>query len=240
MRTAIILGVGPFEGVGGYLCHFSALEGLHAIVAGRTLKKCEAVADKIRAEGLQATAIVCDATNEADVVNLISVAERIGPIDLAIYNAGNNHNGDFLTMEAGYFERAWRVCTLGGFLFARECLKAMKLRGTGTLLFTGASASMRGRPNFAPFTAAKAGLRAMVQSIAKEFQPQGIHIAHVVIDGGIAGEKILNNLPQFVKRVGEDRLVDLKGIAESYMFLYRQPRTAWTHELDLRTYKENF
>jgi len=240
MKTAIVLGVGPFEGVGGYLCDHAAREGLHAIVAGRTLEKCERVAEKLRAEGHQATAIACDATDESAVMALVTAAEKIGPIDLAIYNAGNNHNGDFLSMEADYFEKAWRVCTLGGFLFSRECLKVMKPRGSGTLLFTGASASMRGRPNFAPFTAAKAGLRAMVQSIAKEFQPQGIHIAHIVIDGGIAGEKIIENVPQFVERVGVDGLVDLTGIAQSYLFLYRQPKTAWTHELDLRTFKESF
>ena len=226
--------------MGGYLCHHAARAGLHVIVAGRTLEKCERVAEKICAEGHQATAIVCDATIESDVISLVSAAENIGPVDLAIYNAGNNHNGDFLTMEASFFERAWKVCTLGGFLFARECLKVMQPRAAGTLLFTGASASMRGRPHFAPFTAAKAGLRAMVQSIAKEFQPQGIHIAHVVIDGGIAGEKILTNLPQVAERAGEDGLVDLTGIAEAYMFLYHQQKTSWTHELDLRTFKESF
>jgi NAD(P)-dependent dehydrogenase (short-subunit alcohol dehydrogenase family) len=143
-------------------------------------------------------------------------------------------------MEADLFEKAWRVCTLGGFLFARESLKAMRPRERGTLIFTGASASMRGKPMFAPFTAAKAGLRAMAQSLAREFQPRGIHVGHVVIDGGIAGDKIIKGVPQFAERVGEDGLISLDGIAQAFMYLYKQPRTAWTHEIDLRTYKENF
>ncbi len=93
---------------------------------------------------------------------------------------------------------------------------------------------------FAPFTAAKAGLRAMAQSLAREFQPRGIHVGHVVIDGGIAGDKIIKGVPQFAERVGEDGLISLDGIAQAFMYLYKQPRTAWTHEIDLRTYKENF
>jgi len=239
-RTAVILGVGPLEGVGGYLCINAAEQGLHVVVAGRTLGKLERVAEFIRLKGGEATAIVCDATSESDVCQLIKASNEIGAIDLAIYNAGNNFNGDFLTMEADFFEKCWRVCTFGGFLFSREVLKVMKPNGTGTFIFTGASASMRGKPFFAPFTAAKAGLRAMAQSLAREFQPQGIHVAHVVIDGGIAGDKIIKGLPKFAKMAGEDGLVGLQGIADAYMYLYKQAKTAWTHELDLRTYKENF
>ena len=113
-------------------------------------------------------------------------------------------------------------------------------RESGTLIFTGASASMRGKPNFAAFTAAKAGLRAMAQSLAREFQPQGIHLGHIVIDGGIMGEKVVTAYPKFAAMAGEDGLIGLTGIADAYMYLYRQPKTAWTLELDLRTYKEDF
>ena len=129
---------------------------------------------------------------------------------------------------------------MGGFLFAQAALKAMLERAAGTLIFTGASASMRGKPNFAAFTAAKAGLRAMAQSLAREFQPQGIHLGHIVIDGGIMGEKVVTAYPKFAKMAGEGGLIGLTGIAEAYMYLYRQPRNAWTLELDLRTHKENF
>ncbi len=138
----------------------------------------------------------------------------------AIYNAGNNFNGVFLTMEADFFEKCWRVCTFGGFLFSREVLKVMQANGTGTLIFTGASASMRGKPFFAPFTAAKAGLRAKAQSLARGLQQQGIHGAHVVRDGGIAGDKIIKGLPKFAEMAGEDGLIGLQGIADAYLYTF--------------------
>lgn len=239
-KTAVIIGVGPIEGLGAQLCIHAAREGLHVVIAGRTETKLHAVADVIANEKGEATPVVTDVTDEDGVVSLVQQAETIGPIGLAVYNAGNNYNGNFLDLEADFFERAWRVCTFGGFLFARETLKAMVTRSGGTLLFTGASASMRGKPNFAPFTMAKAGLRAMAQSLAREFQPKGIHVGHVVIDGGINGEKIKSNVPDLAARVGEDGLIGLEGIASAYMYLYNQPKNAWTHELDLRTYKETF
>lgn len=239
-KTAVVIGVGPIEGLGSYLCTQAANEGLHVVIAGRTLQSINMVADAIRNNGGEATAVVADATDESQIKQLVNDAEAIGPIDLAIYNAGNNFPGNFLEMQPSYFESAWRVCTLGGFLFAKEVIKVMAVRKSGTLLFTGASASMRGKPNFAAFTAGKAGLRALAQSLAREFQPRGIHVGHVVIDGGIAGEKIISKYPEFVERAGEDGLVGLSGIAEAFMYLYKQPRNAWTHELDLRTFKENF
>jgi NAD(P)-dependent dehydrogenase (short-subunit alcohol dehydrogenase family) len=147
---------------------------------------------------------------------------------------------DFLTMEAEFFERCWRVGCYGGFLFAREALRSMQPRGRGALLFTGASASLRGRPFFAAFTAAKGGLRNLAQSLAREFGPQGIHVGHVVVDGGIAGDRIEKGVPEFARSKGEDGLVDLDGIAALYELLWRQPRTAWSHEIDVRTFKEPF
>ncbi|MBO6555111.1 MAG: SDR family NAD(P)-dependent oxidoreductase [Pseudomonadales bacterium] len=239
-KTAVIAGVGSLEGTGAYLCRHAAREGLHVIASGRTESSLNAVCDVVRAEGGQATACVADVTLENDIQRLLKAAESIGPLDLAIYNAGNNFPGTFVTMKADYFESAWRVCTLGGFLFAQAAIQAMLPRNEGTLIFTGASASMRGRPNFAAFTAAKAGLRAMSQSLAREFQSQGIHVGHIVIDGGILGEKVKTAYPKFVEAAGEDGLIGLTGIAEAYMYLYRQPRNAWTHELDLRTHKESF
>jgi NAD(P)-dependent dehydrogenase (short-subunit alcohol dehydrogenase family) len=240
MKTAVILGVGPERGVGGYLCKAAAQQGLHVVVAGRTLAKVEAVAAAITGEGGQATAVACDATREDEVAELLRQAESIGPVDLAIYNAGNNMPGEFLEMEASYFEACWRVGCFGGFLFCREALRAMAPRGRGCLLITGASASMRGKPWFAAFTAAKGGLRNMAQSLAREFQPQGIHVGHVVIDGGIYGEKIETRLPDWYAEKGEEGLIGLQGIADAFIYLYNQPRNAWTFELDLRTHVENF
>lgn len=238
--TALVIGVGAEKGLGAALCRRFAGAELHVVVAGRTPERLEAVAGAIRREGGGATAVAADATSEASVVELFRRAEAIGPVDLAIYNAGNNMPGDFLTMEAGLFERCWRVGCFGGFLFAREALRAMKPRGRGTLLFTGASASLRGKPYFAAFTAAKGGLRNLAQSLAREFGPQGIHVGHVVVDGGIAGDRIQKGLPEFAAAKGEEGLIDLDGLAALYELLYRQPRTAWSHEIDVRSYREPF
>ncbi len=239
-ETAVVIGVGAKKGLGAALCRRFAKLGLHVVVAGRTPAKIDGVADAIRGEGGAATAVAADTTEERDVIELFRSAESIAPIGLAVYNAGNNMPGDFLSMDAGFFERCWRVGCFGGFLFAREALRQMKPRGRGTLLFTGASASMRGRPGFAAFTAAKGGLRNLAQSLAREFGPQGVHVAHVVIDGGIAGDRILRGAPAFAAARGEEGLVDLEGIAAIYELLYRQPRTAWSHEIDVRTFKESF
>lgn len=237
--TAIVAGVGPHRGLGAVLCHRAAGEGLHVFVAGRTLEKLEAVAEAVRAEGGAATAIVCDVTDEAQVVDLWNKAEETGPVALAIYNAGNNTPGKISGMTADYFERSWRVCTYGAFLFAREASDHMSPRGEGTILFTGASSSMRGREGFAAFTAAKGGLRNFAQSAAKEFGPLGLHVGHVVIDGGIGGEKLHTMVPQYAaQREQEGRLIDLDGIADIYIQLHRQKRSAWSFEVDVRTHAE--
>ena len=239
-KTAVVIGVGPLHGLGAKLCLRAAGEGLHVVVAGRTLEKLEAVVAAIADAGGTATAVTCDATDEDQVSQLIEQVEAIGPLDLAIYNAGNNMPSNFLETSTQHFETCYRVGLLGGFLFCRETLRHMAPRGEGCLLVTGASASMRGKPGFAAFTAAKGGLRNLAQSLAREFQPQGIHVGHVVVDGGIYGEKIESIYPEFYEQLGEEGLIGLDGIADAFMFMYRQPRNAWTHERDLRTHKENF
>jgi NAD(P)-dependent dehydrogenase (short-subunit alcohol dehydrogenase family) len=239
-KTAVVIGVGAEKGLGATLCRRFARNDLHVVVAGRTRAKIDAVAGAIRAQGGSATAVETDATSEDAVIELFRQAEHIGPIDLAVYNAGNNMPGDLLTMEADFFERCWRVGCFGGFLFGREAARIMKPRGRGTILFTGASASLRGKPYFAAFTVAKAGLRNFAQSMAREFGPLGIHVAHVVVDGGIAGDRIEKGYPEFAAAKGEEGLVDLEGIADLYELLYRQPRAAWSHEIDVRTFKEPF
>jgi len=239
-KTAVVIGVGPLRGLGAVLAQTAAREGLHVVVAGRTQAKVDAVAGAIEQQGGKATGIRCDTTEEVQVVDLINQAEAIGPIDLAIYNAGNNMPGDYLEMEASYFDQCYRVGLFGGFLFSREALRKMAPRGKGCLIFTGASASLRGKPWFAAFTAAKGGLRNLSQSLAREFQPRGIHVGHIVIDGGIYGEKIQTLVPDWYKEKGEEGLIDLQGIADAYLYLYRQNRNAWSHELDLRTHLEAF
>lgn len=237
---AVVIGVGPERGLGGTLCKRFAAEGLHVFVAGRTQKSLEALAQTIRSEGGEATPVVADATDEAAVVALFDrVMAAPGELELAVYNAGNNTPGRIVDMEAGYFEHAWRVGCFGGFLFGRETVKRMLPPG-GTLIFTGASASLRGRAGFGAFNAAKGALRNLAQAMAKECGEAGVHVGHVVVDGGIAGDKIINRFPEMVKARGEGGLVGLDGLASAYWFLHRQPRDAWTFEVDLRTSKENW
>jgi NAD(P)-dependent dehydrogenase (short-subunit alcohol dehydrogenase family) len=239
-KVAVVIGVGPLNGVGAKLCLRFAQRGLHVFVAGRTLSKVEAVATSIRHAGGTATAIEADTTDEEAVIRLFDRASEAGEIDLAIFNAGNNMPGDFLAMEADFFETCWRIACFGGFLFSREALRRMAPRESGTLLFTGASASMRGKPGFAAFTAAKGGLRNLAQSLAREFGPKNIHVGHIIIDGAVDGDRIRIGRPNIVESYGEDRLVDIDGIIDIYEFIYSQPRRAWSHEIDVRSAVEVF
>jgi NAD(P)-dependent dehydrogenase (short-subunit alcohol dehydrogenase family) len=239
--AAVVVGVGAERGLGARLCARFAREGLHVLVAGRTAGRIEAVAAALRRAGGAATAVPTDATREADVVRLFERADALAPgrLELVAYNAGNNAMRDFLEMEAAFFEDTWRVACLGGFLTGREAARRMVGQTRGSVLFTGASASLRGRPPFGAFASAKAGLRAVAQTMARAYGPQGVHVAHVVIDGGIAGE-LLERFPEFVRAKGEEGLLDLDAIADAYWMLHRQHRSAWTHELDLRPFKEPF
>lgn len=235
MDQAIVIGVGPVQGLGGELCKRFAREGHHVFVAGRTEAKLKAVVAEIEAGGGRATPVVADATEEAQVVSLFdTAAETEGDLTVAIYNAGNNTPGRIDEMEAGYFERSWRVCCFGGFLFGREAVRRMREKG-GTLLFTGASASLRGRPNFGAFNSSKGALRNLAQAMAKEYAEAGIHVGHVVIDGPIAGDKIRERYPEYARQKGEDGMISLAGIADAFVYLHRQPRRAWSFEVDVRT-----
>jgi NAD(P)-dependent dehydrogenase (short-subunit alcohol dehydrogenase family) len=236
MKTAIVIGVGPDRGLGVQLCKRFAAEGLKVIVAGRTLSALEAAATDIEKSGGEAVPLVADATKESDIVALFDAAGD--ELDLAIYNAGNNTPGKIIEMGADYFEKAWRVVCFGGFLFGREAVRRMAPKKTGTLLFTGASASLRGRPGFGAFNSAKAGLRTLAQAMAKEYAPEGIHVAHVVVDGAIAGDKIMNRFPDAANR--QDSLISIEGIVDAFAFLYHQPERAWSFELDVRTSKEKW
>jgi NAD(P)-dependent dehydrogenase (short-subunit alcohol dehydrogenase family) len=233
MKKAIVIGVGPLEGLGARLCQRFAAEGLKVILAGRTGEKLEAVVEAIREDGGEAMSVVADATSEEDVRGLFELAGD--ELDLAIYNAGNNVPGMIVDMEATHFERAWRVGCFGGFLFGREAVRCMQPNRRGTLLFTGASGSLRGRAGFGAFNAAKGALRNLAQAMAKEYGPEGIHVGHVVIDGAIAGEKIRKGFPEYAEKLTPAGMIDLDGIVDGFVFLYRQPPQAWTFELDVRT-----
>lgn len=238
MKTAIVAGVGPERGLGAQLALRFAAEGLHVLAAGRTPDKLERIVKAIQGAGGSAEAVVADSTSEADTIALF---DRAGSeLDLAIYNTGNNTPGRIVEMDAEYFENSWRVCCFGGFLFGREAVRRMQPNGGGSILFTGASASMRGRANFGAFNSSKGALRNLAQAMAKEYGPEGIHVGHVVVDGPIGGEKIMKRYPQYAEKLGEAGMISIEGIVDGFAYLYKQPRRAWTFEIDVRTSNESW
>ena len=244
-HSAIIFGVGPRQGVGAELCHRAAARGLHVFVNGRTQEKLDAVVADIEAAGGSATALLADVT-DADAVNaaLDSVAKDARPLELAIYNAGNNLPGKFLDVTPEVYEDMWRVVCFGGFLAAQATLRVM-LAQQGkaekqSLLFTGASASLRGKAGFSAFASGKGALRMMAQSIAREYGPQGIHVAHIVVDGVIEGEKVRSRFAEYLDNLGEDGGLNISAIADAFFAVHDQHRSAWTQELDIRPFKENY
>jgi len=242
--TAIVVGVGAERGLGAALSKRFAREGYHVIVAGRTTAKIETAAADIARNGGSAEAIAVDATSEEHVVKLfdrgITPGHGKDPADLVVANTGNNLRVDFRELTVRQFEDFWRACCLSCFLVGREAARRLVPLGRGTLIFTGASASIRGKPGFAHFAAAKAGVRMIAQSMAREYGPLGIHVAHVVVDGGIDGEQLRSNAPDLLQQRGQDGVLNIDAISEAYWFIHRQPRAAWTHELDLRPFKEPF
>lgn len=234
---AIIVGVGAERGLGAAVARRFAREGHRVLVAGRTREKLEAVVSAIRAAGGEAEAVVADATDSQEVGRLF---DRAGDPEVVVFNAGMNLRIPFREISVESFEEAWRTNTLGGFVVGREAARRLVPKGRGTLIFTGATASLRGAANFAAFAAAKAGLRAIAQSAARELGPLGLHVAHAVIDGGIDGERLRARRPERAAAAGEDGLLSIEAIAEAYWQLHRQHRSAWTLELDLRPYKEPF
>jgi len=238
--SAVVFGVGAATGLGAALARRFAREGLRVYVAGRTLAKLNKVAGQIRELGGAAEARIADVTNESEVAALLDEASENASLDLVAYNVGNNVAAPLLDLSTEILESAWRQNALGGLIVGREAVRRMLARGQGTLLFTGATASLRARPPFTAFAAAKASLRAVAQGIAREFGPQGIHVAHVIIDGVIEGDYAMSRFPDFVKAKGEDGLLKADEIADAYWALHSQAKSAWTHELDLRPFKETF
>ena len=243
--TAVVFGVGGERGIGGAVCKRFAQEGYHVIVAGRTQSKMDEVLKAIAATGKgSAEALPTDVTIEADVIAAFDRAMNPGsgrePADVVISNAGNNAIIDFTKLTAAQFEDFWRVGCFSGFLVGREAARRLVPLGRGTVIFTGASGSMRGKPGFAHFAAAKAGLRMISQSMAREYGPKGIHVAHVVVDGGIDGDRLRGAIPAMVERLGPEGLLGPEAIVENYWMLHKQPRSAWTQELDVRPFKENW
>lgn len=242
-----ILVVGAGDATGGAIARRFAREGYIACVTRRSADKLAPLVDQIRAEGGEAHAFGCDARKEEDTVALIERIERdIAPLEVAVFNIGANVNFPILETTSRVYFKVWEMACFGGFLNAREVARRMVARPMpasghrGTILFTGATASLRGGANFAAFSGAKMALRALAQSMARELGPQGVHVAHVVVDGAIDTEFIRSNFPDRYALKAQDGILNPEHIADSYAMLHRQPRDAWTHELDLRPWSEKF
>ncbi len=244
-KSAIVIGVGAEEGIGAAVCRRFAGNDYHVFAVGRTEAKLAQVVKTITFEGGSAESLVMDTTDEKQVLALfdraMAATDGREPADAVIFNSASlNRPMDFCELSASDFEEIWRQNCFAGFLVGREVARRFAPLGRGTMIFTGASGSLRGKPSFAQFAAAKSGLRMVAQSMAREFGPAGIHVAHVVIDGGVAGDRLKAVLPNIVERLGEDGLLNVDDIAQNYWMLHTQARTVWTHELDLRPYKESF
>lgn len=240
-KAALVLGVGPERGLGAALARRFADEGLRVFIAGRSMPKLEMVASCLAARGGAVRTLVADATVEAEVIRLFdSVMQEDCSLEIAAYNVDSNIPAPFLETDVEMYTTLWRQNSLGAFLFGRESIKRMLPAHRGTLFFTGATASLRAKPPFTAFAAAKAGVRALAQGLAREFSPQGIHVVHAIIDGVIDGDRARRQFPQFVAAKGQDGLLQPDAIAETYWQLHKQHPSAWTHEIDLRPFKEPF
>tara|TARA_R110002072_G_scaffold3937_4_gene28135 strand:+ start:9683 stop:10411 length:729 start_codon:yes stop_codon:yes gene_type:complete len=238
-ETILVLGAGTPCGVGGAIALRFAKAGYHVLVTGRTQEKVEATRTAITAQGGSADAMSCDVTSEQDLdVVFGALAAKEMLVASVIYNAGNNAPVAFETLTAEQFEAYRRVCCLGGFLAAKRAMPLLARQGRGSMLFTGASASLRGKPDFAHFSSAKGALRNLVQALAREYGPEGVHVAHLIIDGVVNGDQVRSRFGDYLDKLGEDGALDPAAIAEAFWIVHSQPRTAWTHELDLRPFKE--
>jgi NAD(P)-dependent dehydrogenase (short-subunit alcohol dehydrogenase family) len=239
--AALIIGAG--DATGGAIARAFAAEGLTACVnrRARNADSLEALAQSIRDAGHKAQAFPGDAREEGEMVAMVEAIERdIGPIEVAVFNVGANVRFPISGMTAQVYRKVWEMACFGGFLMGREVAKRMIARERGTILFTGATASLRGGAGFSAFSGAKAGLRMLAQSMARELGPQNIHVAHIVIDGGIDTDFIRSIRPDFDAMKANDAVLSPGAIASNYVMLSKQHRSAWTHELDLRPWKEAF
>ncbi|HSQ00017.1 MAG TPA: SDR family NAD(P)-dependent oxidoreductase [Candidatus Dormibacteraeota bacterium] len=235
--VALIVGAG--DGLGGALARRFARAGYHACVVRRGAEKLAPLCAEIGAAGGTVTAFGVDARREDDVVALFDAIERdCGPIEVAMHNIGANVWCPIRETTVRKYTKVWEMACLSGFLVGREAARRMGARRRGTILFTGATASLRGRAQLAAFAGAKHALRALAQSMARELGPEGIHVAHVVIDGPIDMPWIRENFPALVAQRPADGLLKPDDIAETYFALHQQPRSAWTFEIDLRPWVE--
>ena len=238
-KVALVIGAG--DATGGAIARRFAREGFTACVTRRNADKLAPLVARIESEGGKARAFGSDARKEEEMVALVDTIEReVGAIEVAAFNIGANVRFPIRETTARVYFKVWEMACFAGFLMGREVAKAMVPRGRGTILFTGATASVRGSAGFSAFAGAKHALRALAQSMARELGPQGIHVAHVVIDGAIDTEFIRSNFPERYDLKDRDGILSPDAIAEAYWQLHLQHRSAWTHEMDLRPWLETF
>lgn len=243
---AVVIGVGASQGIGAAVCRRAAQAGLLVYVVGRTASKLDQVVAEIRKAGGKAESYVLDATSAEQIAALFAtISAKQQVIELVVNNVGSNMPSRFLSTTPKFFDQMWRHTFLSAYLVSQQAFAAMSPQQSGTVIFTGASGSLRGKPFFAAFTNGKAGLRAYLQAIAPTYRAQGIHVAHVIIDGMVDGDRINQfgfGLGQLVKLVlkGREGGLNVDAIAENYWQIHQQPRDLWSLEIDLRPFKEKF
>ena len=239
--SAIIIGAG--DATGSAITKKFASNGYKVCPVRRpkSLDKVNKLADEINNSGGWAKGFGVDARNEDAIKDLFSeVEESIAPIDVVVFNPGANVFFPIEDTTSRVFKKVWEMAAFAGFLTGREGAKYMKKRNQGSIFFTGATASMRGSSGFSAFSSAKFALRAVAQSMARELGPEGIHVAHFVIDGAIDTQFIKELFPDIYALKEKDGILQPEAIADAYWFVHTQHRSAWTHELDLRPYMEKF
>ncbi len=236
-----ILVIGAGDATGGAIARRFAREGYIACVTRRSEEKLQTLVKEIRDSGGEAHAFGSDARKEDEMIGLIEKIERdIAPIEVAVFNIGANVRFSITETTSRVYQKVWEMACFSGFLMGRETAKVMLPRGRGTIIFTGATASLRGREGFAAFAGAKHALRALAQSMARELWPKGIHVAHPVIDGAIDTEFIRSNFPERYELKAQQGILSPDSIAEAYWQIHMQPLDAWTHETELRPWMESW
>jgi NAD(P)-dependent dehydrogenase (short-subunit alcohol dehydrogenase family) len=243
MAKGACLVVGAGDGLGAAIARAFAAEGYIACLTRRArhLAQVEALAAEIAASGGRALGFGVDARVEAELTGLFNRIEaEIAPLDVVVFNIGANVRFEVTETTTQVYSKVWEMAALAGFLTGREAARVMSPRGKGSILFTGATASLRGRAGFSAFAGAKHALRALAQSMARELGPKGVHVAHIVIDGAIEGDFIRGLYPDFDAKLGNDEILKTAEIAKNYVWLHNQQKSAWTHEMDLRPWREEW
>lgn len=238
-KVCLIVGAG--DGTGSAVAKRFAQAGYTVCVTRRTPEASQTLLAAIHASGGRALAFTLDARREDEVVSLFQkIEQEVGALEVVVFNVGGNVRFPLLEMTAQKYFKTWEMCAMAGFLVGREAARVMLPRQRGTILFTGATASLRGGVGFSAFAGGKAALRALAQSMAREFGPQGLHVAHIIVDGVIDSERVRTTQPERVATLGPHGLIKPDSIAQAYLLLHEQTTDAWTFELDLRPAKERW